>query len=244
MSGKKEEFTPEFLNAFVDDQLTAEEKAEAYEWINQNTSLNQEVCELRKIQDLVQLGYKKLPAPPSGPIDNNSRKKKCLFGIAASLTLALGIAMGVYLGTHALTSAEVTASTPAKESVSANLDTSVKLLVHLNSGDDERLKEALDEVEQLMKYYRETRQVAQVEVITNGRGIKLLGQDTSPYVDRVLRMQREYSNLKFVACQNTLDNIIDETGFPLRLIPGVIVTDSGVAQIMRRQHQGWAYIRG
>ena len=243
MSIEKEEFSSEFLNAFVDDQLTAEEKAEAYEWINQNTSLNREVCELRKIRDLVQLGYKNLPTPPVRPADNNNSKKKYFFGIAASLTLALGIAMGVHLGTRALTSTEATASAPESESVPADLNTPVKLLIHVNSGDNERLKDALDEVEQLMKYYRDIKQTAQVEVITNGKGVRLLGQDTSPYVDRILRMQREYSNLSFIACQNTLDNVIDQTGFPLRLIPGVTVIDSGVAQIMRRQHQGWAYIQ-
>ena len=43
--------------------------------------------------------------------------------------------------------------------------------------------------------------------------------------------------------QNTIDRLKREHGITARLLPDVIVIDSGVAQIMRRQQQGWAYIR-
>ncbi len=56
-------------------------------------------------------------------------------------------------------------------------------------------------------------------------------------------MLREYDNLQFVACQNTIDQLKRDRGVTARLLPGVIVTDSGVAEIMRRQREGWVYIR-
>ena len=45
----------------------------------------------------------------------------------------------------------------------------------------------------------------------------------------------------FAACSNTL------RGFHIdvkQLIPGVLVVDSGVAEVVRRQEQGWAYLKG
>jgi len=56
-------------------------------------------------------------------------------------------------------------------------------------------------------------------------------------------MQKEYHGLTFVACQNTIDRYQQELGLTAKLLPGVITIDSGVAQIMRRQHQGWAYLQ-
>ncbi len=105
------------------------------------------------------------------------------------------------------------------------------------------MKETLDDAEDLLKYYRASNQHAQIEIVTNGSGLDLLRADTSPYPERVQRMLKDYDNLTFVACQNTMDRVSREQGTAARLLPGVVLIDSGVAQIMRRQQQGWAYIR-
>jgi intracellular sulfur oxidation DsrE/DsrF family protein len=47
----------------------------------------------------------------------------------------------------------------------------------------------------------------------------------------------------FVACQNTIDRLKREQGVIAQLLPEAVVIDSAVAQIMRRQQQGWAYIQ-
>ena len=66
-NGPKLEFSDEFLNAFLDNQLTLEEKERAYLRISQDEVLNRRVCELRKIQDAVRLSYQNPPAPPARP---------------------------------------------------------------------------------------------------------------------------------------------------------------------------------
>ena len=57
------------------------------------------------------------------------------------------------------------------------------------------------------------------------------------------KMQKEYHDLTFVACQNTIYRYQKELGLTAKLLPGVVIIDSGVAQIMRRQLQGWAYLQ-
>src|SRR3989344_385867 len=64
----KQEFSDEFLNAFLDNQLTLEEKDRAYLRISQDETLNRRVCELRKIQDMVRLSYQNSPPPPARPV--------------------------------------------------------------------------------------------------------------------------------------------------------------------------------
>ena len=96
---QEKRFSDEFLNAFVDNQIAAEEKSRAYVEIHQDEGLNRQVCELRKLHDLVQLAYRDPPAPPvhavTGPDSGRARLR---FGVAASFLLALGIVLGSQLG--------------------------------------------------------------------------------------------------------------------------------------------------
>jgi intracellular sulfur oxidation DsrE/DsrF family protein len=271
------QFSHEFLNAFVDDQLTTEEKSHAYPLINQDETLNRAVCELRKTRDLVQLAYKDVPMPPSRMRPTGGPGYLGL-GIAAGLALVVGISAGWVLheppvakpglaydaidakfqaatvsGAPASTTAaakafdgqKITRTTlGATNTVSAvQAGSTPKVLIHLSHGDAVRLGQALDEIEALVQYYRANGQTARIEVIINGEGLALVRTDVSPFVARVQRMQEEYDNLAFIACQNTIDRLKREKGITAHLLPGVSVIDSGVAQLMRRQHQGWAYIQ-
>lgn len=234
---KDKQFSEEFINAFVDDELTPDEKAQAYARLGDDVVLNHQVCELRKVRDLVALAYRNVPAPACDT-SAIAAGRKCSTAIAAGLALVVGGLGGWFLNqaSHAPDTAAVALALPAAEDPA-------KVLFHVSEGDPEHLKTVLDEVENLMKFYRQTNQKARVEVITNGGGLSLLMAGISPYAERIQRMQKEYSDLTFVACQNTIERIQQELGLQAKLLPGVVVIDSGVAQIMRRQNQGWAYIQ-
>ena len=255
---QEQKFSDEFLNAFVDDQLASEEKGRAYLSINSDESLNRQVCELRKMRDLVQLAYKDLPAVTApGP-----RAGRLGANIAAGFVLALGVGLGWLLhqpGTSpelappiaalpttvsappARETQKSPAVSPAKPAVVAVNE--VKVLFHLNSDKPERIQEVLDEAEALLKFYRSAGQIARVQVIVNGDGLNLLRTDKSPDPDRVRAMLKTYDNLSFAACQNTIDRLKREQGITAELLPGASVVDSGVAQIILRQQQGWIYIQ-
>ena len=47
----------ERLQAFVDDQLEADEKSEVFEALQQDKLLNQRACELRKLNELVHFAF-------------------------------------------------------------------------------------------------------------------------------------------------------------------------------------------
>ena len=237
MSNEEQKFSDEFINAFVDDQLTPEEKAQVYARLSGNEALSRQICELRKTRDLVQLAYKEPPMPTRG-METFSAGRKIGLGVAAGLMLAIGGVTGWFLHQPSASQvASVAQQTPGE-------DVPAKVLFHVSDGHADHLKNVLDDVEELMKHYRLSHQKARVEVITNGEGLSLLLAGISPYAERIQKMQKEYHDLTFVACQNTIDRYQQELGFTAKLLPGVVVIDSGVAQIMRRQHQGWAYIQG
>ena len=118
-----------------------------------------------------------------------------------------------------------------------------KVLIHIARDEASQLGEALNEVESLLRHYRDTRQNARVEVVINGKGLELVRIDTSAFAERIQKLQSEFDNLTFAACQNTIDRLKREQGIIVRLLPGVVVIDSGMAELMRRQNQGWAYIQ-
>ncbi|HEY5683642.1 MAG TPA: hypothetical protein VIR61_08215 [Sulfuricaulis sp.] len=234
---KEQKFSEEFISAFVDDELTPEEKAQVYARLAEDEALNIQVCELRKVRDLVALAYHNVPAP-APCVSAVVTRQKCSTAVAAGIALVVGGLGGWFLhpSSHAPQNT-ILAQAPSKS------DELAKILFHVSDNNMEHLKTVLDEVENLMQLYRRTHQKARVEVITNGSGLSLLIADVSPFADRIQRMQKEYLDLTFVACQNTIDRVKQEQGVTAKLLPGVVVIDSGVAQIMRRQHQGWAYIQ-
>src|SRR3990167_3355423 len=234
---EQQKFSDEFLNAFVDDQLTPEEKAQVYARLSGNEALNRQICELRKVRDLVQLAYKEPPMPTRG-MATLSVGRKIGLGVAAGVMLIIGGITGwVPHQPSANQVASVAQQAPGE-------DTPAKVLFHVSDGNTEHLKSVLDDVEDLMKHYRRSHQKSRVEVITNGEGLGLVLAGISPYAERIQKMQKEYHDLTFVACQNTIERYQQELGLTAKLLPGVVIIDSGVAQIMRRQHQGWAYIQG
>lgn len=238
-------FSDEFLNAFVDDQLAPEEKARVYPLINADKALNQRVCELRKTRDLVQLAYKNPPA--AKPAAARPIRRRFGGNVAAGLLLAVGVALGWTLRDNGVSEQTTRADneTARAESAPGALTPAreVKIVLHLNKGSDESMRDVLDEAESVIKFYREQKQAALVEVITNGDGLNLLRADKSPYAQRIAHMQKRYDNLVFAACQNTIDRLKREQGIQAQLLPEAIVIDSGVAQIILLQQQGWAYIQ-
>ena len=233
---EQQKFSDEFINAFVDDQWTPEEKAQVYARLSGDEPLSRRICELRKIRDLVQLAYKEPPLPSRG-MATLSTGRKIGLGVAAGLMLLIGGITGWILHEPSANRNSSIAQT------ATGADTQAKVLFHVGDGNTEHLKSVLDDVEDLMKHYRRSQQKARVEVIANGDGLNLLLAGISPYAERIQKMQKEYHGLTFVACQNTIDRYRQELGLTAKLLPGVITIDSGVAQIMRRQHQGWAYLQ-
>ncbi|MHB8622592.1 MAG: hypothetical protein ACYC9J_04065 [Sulfuricaulis sp.] len=227
----------ELVNAFIDGELTPEEKAQVYAQLTNNNGLNRQICELHKVRDLIQFAYKDPPIPLTGMTTFTNFHKFGL-GLAAGVALLIGGVAGWFLHQYSEPSNVHMAQVALVKPKTANV------LIHVSDGHMDHLKEVLDDVEELMKSYRRSHQKARVEVVANGGGLNLLLSGISPFADRIRKMQKEYDGLTFVACQNTIDYYHQDLGINAKLLPGVVITDSGVAQIMRRQRQGWAYIQG
>lgn len=76
-----------------------------------------------------------------------------------------------------------------------------------------------------------------VELVTHGPGLRLVMGATGQ-ADQVGELIAR--GVTVSACANTMEHL----GIgPEQLLPGVRVVPAGVAQLVRRQREGWAYLR-
>ena len=76
-----------------------------------------------------------------------------------------------------------------------------------------------------------------IELVTHGPGISVLLPD-SPHRETVRTLQ--HRGLTVDACRNTLRS---EGIDPGRLVPDSTIVPSGIAHLVIRQREGWAYLR-
>ena len=79
----------------------------------------------------------------------------------------------------------------------------------------------------------------EVLVVTHGSAIGFVQKSNDEFAERMEKLSKE--GAVFVACKNTMKRkqITKD-----QLLPFVKTVDSGVAEVVRRQEAGWAYVKG
>lgn len=229
-----EVFSDNTLHAFVDGQLQGDERKQLLSAMETDAELRERVCALRRTKEWVNLAFEGAKAPQH-PLPNISGTAgwSRLAGLAASLLL---LASGFLLGWMASTTNEPLHTVVLRQLEPGNH----KVVLHIDRSDKARFDEVLDGAEELLRDYRD--KGMEVDVLANAGGIDLLRADVSPYAQRVARMMREYDNLHFIACTNTLQRLREKGIQPL-LIDHTQQDSTAVEHIIHRLQQGWAYIR-
>jgi intracellular sulfur oxidation DsrE/DsrF family protein len=78
---------------------------------------------------------------------------------------------------------------------------------------------------------------AEIELVAYGPGLAMLKAD-SPVKARIADALK--NGAKINACQNTMDFM---KLAPADMLPSISYVPSGVVEVMKKQQQGWAYIR-
>lgn len=241
---RTEEFSDEFLSAFVDGQLDDDEKVGLLEAARRDASLSRRVCEMQKVRDMVQLAYQNVAAPAPCRSPTASLRRGGLRAVAAAALLATGVLCGWVAKTHleqqsSLLELAQTIQQPAPGAATAH---EWRVMLHVSSADPTRLNTLLEETQNLLEASQHGARKVRVEVLTNGAGLQLLNADNSPYAARIRALQRKYDNLSFLACSKALQRLKKDKGISLDLVPQAKVVPSAVGEIIKRQREGWTYI--
>ena len=217
------------LNALADGQLSAQESEALLERIENDGELREALCDIHRLKDMVKYAYAD-SRPPQRSHETLRHWRGTLSAVAAVLLLTLGF-MGGRL------SAPMNGLAPFElGEVQSQPNKIVLFIGHSDSGKFQRV---LDQAEGLLKEY--AGKGVEVNVVASAGGIDLLRTATTPYRQRIEDLSASYAALQFVACNNTLANLVRE-GKSVNLVESAVIKPSAVQFVVERLRQGWSYV--
>jgi uncharacterized protein len=120
-----------------------------------------------------------------------------------------------------------------------------RIAVHVDQNDPQVMNMALNNVTNIIEYYRGRNEEVSVEVVAYGPGLHMLRADTSPVQDRIkhLKDMAFPGKIQFSACNNTKQGMEKTEGHAISILPDATIVPSGVVRLMELQEQGWSYVR-
>ena len=242
---RNEEFSDEILNAFIDDQLDHDERAHILSALRHDDALSQRVCDLQKVRSLVQQAFTEDDIVPEHQQASTDKYRGSVRkGIAAGVLILVGLLSGWFShqhfsNTHSLVEyAKIIRDNPA---VAKN--ETWKIMMHVSNDQVKRFNVLLNEAEHLLSTYKKNDKPIQLEILANGKGLALVKNENTPHVEKLKALQQQYDNLVVSMCGQTLKRIKKETGKSVALIPDTQVVRSAIHQVVKRQKEGWTYIK-
>ena len=120
-----------------------------------------------------------------------------------------------------------------------------RVAIQVNQNDPQVMNLALNNVTNVIEYYRAKKEDVDVEVVAYGPGLHMLRADTSPVQDRLKRLKEVAfpGKVQFSACNNTKQGMEKTEGKAISVVSDATIVPSGVVRIMELQEQGWSYVR-
>ena len=245
---KRDMYSDDKLNLFIDEQLDFDEMDEMHQAVLKDSDLGTRVCQLKAVRELVRYAYESTPVPTSEKNNSLDRRKTNRFmwqSIAASLFMVVGVTTGWVSNNYAQTGQVVSAAEVFDYfKYQGAVDRSErKIVVHVTTGDVVAVNAALDEVEQLLSSYSDANSPMQLDIVTFRDGINMLRVDGSPYVSRIDSLLEGNSNVALYACLNSINKAKQKWGENVTLMPQTITTRTAKDLISERIKNGWVYIK-
>ena len=146
------------------------------------------------------------------------------------------------------------------------------VVLNVDQNDPEVMNQTLNNVSNVIEYYRDKNQDVDIDIVTYGPGLNMLRADTSPVRDRIRRLKDMVfpGKIQFSACNVTKQAMatreghrqqwdrIEEVhaykalgaaerltreGHEIAILPDATIVPSGIVHLMELQEQGWSYVR-
>ncbi len=228
-------FSDEMLNSYIDGELGDDDARLLLEQLQYDDALSERLAHLREIKDMLKMSYAGIEPPQQCAPCEGWRIPK---SVAAGVLLLLGAAIG--WNASSLTSPpSIYNQFAGKQSA----DGVWRIVMHANLSDEFMQNAMLEETENFLRTFKQNNQEAEVEIVAYGAGLSLLMADRSAHAERIASMQHQYKNLRFTACKRTMARMAEVLHDDIELLPDTYVATSGISQILKRQQEGWHYIR-
>lgn len=235
---KDENISEEQLNAFVDGELEPEEINNLLNKTEQSADLDQRICKQRKLKEYIKHAYSEVPGSTQ-PLSVRHMPDSLLgLALVATVLLVLGAITGMFL--HGYIEHE-----PVPAGYAAVIDpekaaaATENYILHIASGDPQRMKLALQEAKALLSSGGDGLQ-RKVEIVANEQGLDLLRSDVTQFRDEISYLASE--KVIFYACSKTIQRL-EEKGIVVKLVPEAIPGYTALDRVVLRMNEGWQYIK-
>ncbi|MBX2885222.1 MAG: DsrE family protein [Granulosicoccus sp.] len=118
-----------------------------------------------------------------------------------------------------------------------------RVAVHVDQNDPQVINMALNNVQNIYKYYESKGEKVAVELVAYGPGLNMYVEGKSPVAERISAMSLGLEDLTFSACGNTHRKMSEKKGKDVVLLSEVGMVPSGVIRLIELQEDGYSYIR-
>ncbi len=239
------DITEDKLNLFIDNQLDTDEMSEIHEILLANKNLREQVCQLKAVRELVGYAYSEVPPSRYKNRDNGRPFSFAGRAIAASMVLVVGVLLGWSTYEYSPNSANAISAENTFQFVANHVSVDHKqrkIILHIDSNDQQVVEAALDEADNLLATYRKANKPIKLDIVTNKTGINVLRPSVSPYLARIQKLVDD-KDVSVYACQRSIDKANKKEGIDIVLMNGVTTDRSARDLIPERLKKGWVYIK-
>jgi len=118
-----------------------------------------------------------------------------------------------------------------------------RVVIQVSENDPKIMNLALNNAENLTKFYEQAGETVQIEIIAYGPGLNMVRSDTSPVRARLAGLAGRPQPVTVSGCSNTLTAQSKQEGKEITLLPEAQLVPAGIVRIVQLQEQGWTYIR-
>lgn len=244
----RKNYSDETINRYLDGELDARTEKEIMLASLDDHELKKHIHELKQIRALVRQAFTIEPATGVAASNPFSRHRNVVMGIAASVLLIVGVLIGwslqptipfnnvqAFIGPGSIKT--------APQLVSGNYSENTRVIILISSAETKSMRTALDQAEDLLEAYRDAGRALRLEILVNSDGLNLFRRDMTPFLQRLVSMQRKFSNLELLACNKTIERLKREKQIEAKLVSGVKVVPSALDRILSRLNDGWSYVK-
>jgi uncharacterized protein len=151
---------------------------------------------------------------------------------------ATGLAVMLSLPVVAETQTKIAPTAPHSNSQRMH-----RVVIQVSQNDSAVMNMALNNAENLAKYYKDKGDKIDIEFVAYGAGLNMVRSDTSPVKERLAAISANMKNVTFTGCSNTLANQSKLENKEITLVPEARLVPTGIARIVELEEQGWTYVR-
>ena len=118
-----------------------------------------------------------------------------------------------------------------------------RVVIQVSQNDPAVMNMALNNAENLAKYYKDKGEKVDIEFVAYGAGLAMVRSDTSPVKERLTSIASSMKNITFAGCGNTLANQSKQENKNITLVPEAKLVATGIGRIVELEEQGWTYVR-